>query len=191
MKIEAVKDLLKIEPPDILMLQETKIEGQALLDISKVKWKKNAAKAVSSRVSLGGLATLWTKELFYLNNSFETQHRIFTELKHCAILKPKEKRGGNSSRDYLLPFVEDLIQQWDLLDFIPIRGLYTRTNNRTGEEHISACLDKFLVQSSLMMNNKIINTKILPKLTSDHKPIQLLLEDEEDLGPLPFRFSSL
>ena len=41
------------------------------------------------------------------------------------------------------------------------------------------------------MNKKIIKTKILPKLTSDHKPIQLLLEDEEDLGPLPFHFSPL
>jgi hypothetical protein len=42
-----------------------------------------------------------------------------------------------------------------------------------------------------MMNKKIITTKILPKLTSDHKPVQLILEDEEDLGPIPFRFSPL
>lgn len=187
MKIEAVKDLLKIEPPDILMLQETKIEGQALLDISKMKWKKNIGKAVSSRGSSGGLATLRIEDLFHLNNSFETHHWIFTELKHCAskltislfnlyvpvlysekrecwnsllafleqhkpnniilagdlsiVMKPKEKRGGNNSTDHLLPFVEDLIQQWDLLDFSPIRGLYTWTNNRTGEEHISSRLD--------------------------------------------------
>lgn len=39
-------DLLKIEPSDILMLQETKIEWRALLDINKTKWKKSAGKAV-------------------------------------------------------------------------------------------------------------------------------------------------
>eukprot|EP00253_Pinus_taeda_P001754 PITA_01754 len=58
-------------------------------------------------------------------------------------------------------------------------------------DHIDARLDRFLVQISLMMNKKIIKSKILPKLTSDYKPIQLLLEDEEDLGPLPFHFSPL
>jgi hypothetical protein len=42
-----------------------------------------------------------------------------------------------------------------------------------------------------MMNKKIITTKILPKLTSDHKPIQLILDEEEELGPIPFRFSPL
>eukprot|EP00253_Pinus_taeda_P020290 PITA_20290 len=41
------------------------------------------------------------------------------------------------------------------------------------------------------MNKKIITTKILPKLTSDHKLVQLILEDEEYLGPIPFRFSPL
>ena len=91
----------------------------------------------------------------------------------------------------MLAFVEELTQQWDLLDFNPVRGLYTWSNNRSGLDHISARLDRFLVQGSLMMNKKIIKTKILPKLTSDHKPIQLLIEDEEDLGPLPFRFSPL
>eukprot|EP00253_Pinus_taeda_P028388 PITA_28388 len=206
-KIEAVKDLLKTDPSDILMLQETKIEGQALLDISESKWKKSSGKAVSSRGSSGGLATLSTEDLFQLNKSHETQNWIFTELTHCAkqlspsniiidgdlniVLKAKEKRGGSSSRDPMLAIVEELTQLWDLLDFNPVQGLFTWSNNRVGLDHISARLDRFLVQSSLMMSKKIINPKILPKLTSDHKPVQLLLEDEEDLGPIPFRFSPL
>lgn len=236
-KAEAVMDLQKIESTDILMLQETKIEDRKLLDISKSKWKKSVGKAVSSRGSSGGLATLWTEDAFLLNKAHETQHWIFTELTHYAskltislfnlyvpviytekrecwaslsafleqhnpsniilagdlniVLKPKEKRGGTNSKDQMLTFVEELQQHWDLLDFSPIRGLYTWSNNRTGTEHISARLDRFLVQGSLIMDKKIIKTKILPKLTSDHKPIQLLLDEEEDLGPLPFRFSPL
>lgn len=87
--------------------------------------------------------------------------------------------------------MEELAQQWDLLDFMPIRGLYTWSNNRTGPEHISAQLYRFRVQGSLIMDKKIIKSKNLPKLASDHKPIQLLLEHEEDLGPLPFCFTPL
>jgi exonuclease III len=234
-KIEAVKDLLKAAPSDILMLQETKIEGQALLEISRKKWNKSSGKAVSARGTSGGLATLWTEDLFLLNKYYETQHWIYTELQHKAskfsislcnlyvpvsyaekrecwnslssfleeaspnnviiagdlniVMKPKEKRGGTRLRDPMLSKVEEITQTWDLLDFNPIQGLYTWTNNRTGLDHISARLDRFLVQSTILLNNKIITTKILPKLTSDHKPIQLLLEEEEDLGPIPFRFS--
>jgi hypothetical protein len=57
-KVEAVIDLLKIDPPKILLLHEKKIEGETLLEISKQKWKKNAGKAISARGSSGGLATL-------------------------------------------------------------------------------------------------------------------------------------
>jgi len=71
----------------------------------------------------------------------------------------------------MLAFVEELSQQWDLLDFNPICGLYTWSNNKTRPEHISDRLDRFLVQVSLIMDKKIIKTKILPKLTSNHKPI--------------------
>ena len=87
--------------------------------------------------------------------------------------------------------MENLILQWDLIDFKPVKGKYTWTNNRIGENHISARLDRFLISSSLMMDNRIVFSKILPKLTSDHKPILLCLKEEEDLGPLPFRFSPL
>ena len=48
-----------------------------------------------------------------------------------------------------------------------------------------------MIQSSLLLENILISTKILPKITSAHKPIQLLMVPEEDLGPIPFKFSPL
>ena len=51
-KAKVVKDLLKMNPLDILLFQETKIEEDALLSISKSKWKKNASMAVSARALL-------------------------------------------------------------------------------------------------------------------------------------------
>ena len=83
-KAEAVKDLLKIDPPEILLLQETKIEGDTLLEINNQKWKKNIGKVISTRGSSGGLATLWAKDKFHLENSFDTQHWIFTKLRHTS-----------------------------------------------------------------------------------------------------------
>eukprot|EP00253_Pinus_taeda_P034374 PITA_34374 len=204
-KIEAVKDLIKAEPSDILMLQETKIEGQALLEINSSKWNKRTGKVVSSRGTSGGLATLWNEDLFHLKNHLETQHWIFTELMHKAkqsspsniiiawdlniIMKAKGGGGVKQQRPHARRGRGT--QCCDLLDFNPVCGIYTWSNNRVGTDHISACLNRLMVQSSVMMNKKIIITKILPKLASDHKPIQLLLEDEEDLGPIPFRFSPL
>eukprot|EP00253_Pinus_taeda_P009325 PITA_09325 len=161
-KAEAIRDLLKMETADILMLQETKVEGETLLNTSAKKWKFDSGKAVSARGIAGGLGTFWTKN-FSLERFLATQHWIFTELRHT----------------------------WDLVDFKPVKGKYTWTNNKTGENHISAILDRFLINSSLMMDNRIVFTKILPKLTSDHKPILLCLKEEEDLGPLRFRFNPL
>ena len=73
-KVEVVKDLLRMAYPDVLLLQETKIEEESLLSLSKKNWKKNAGKVVSARASSGGLVTLWKEELFSLENSLETQH---------------------------------------------------------------------------------------------------------------------
>ena len=41
------------------------------------------------------------------------------------------------------------------------------------------------------MERKLISSKTLPKLTSYHNPILLQLEEEENLGPIPFRFFPL
>ena len=39
---------------------------------------------MSARGSSGGLATLWAEDSFSLQNSFKTQHWIFTEIRHLA-----------------------------------------------------------------------------------------------------------
>ncbi len=47
------------------------------------------------------------------------------------------------------------------------------------------------MQSTLLLEKKLISSKIFPKLTSGHKPILLKLEEEEKVGPVPFRFNPL
>ena len=81
-KVEAVKNLMKLAPTDLLLLQETKIEEDALLLFSKNKWNMTSGKVVSARSSCGGLATLWGKDNFQLLNEYVTQDWIFTELVH-------------------------------------------------------------------------------------------------------------
>ena len=82
-KAEAVIDLMRIAPSDILLLQETKIEEESLLLLSKTKWKLTASKAVSARGSYGAIETL-CEEKFQLKKWFSTQHWIFSELFHIA-----------------------------------------------------------------------------------------------------------
>ena len=91
----------------------------------------------------------------------------------------------------MLGMVEELIQNWDLNDLKPKLGRYTWSNHRAGAANISARLDRFLINSSLIDVQSLVSTKILPKLSSDHHPISLLFKREDDLGPIPFRFSPL
>ena len=65
-KANAVNDLLRMDPSDILLLQETKVDEEVLLLLSKNKCKLNSGKAVSARGTCGGLATLWCEEKFHL-----------------------------------------------------------------------------------------------------------------------------
>lgn len=47
-----------METSDILLLQETKIEEDALLSLNQTKWKNNSRKAVSAQGTLVGLGNL-------------------------------------------------------------------------------------------------------------------------------------
>ena len=71
-KAEVFKDHMRMAPSEIILLQETNIEEEALLLLSKSKWKLTAGKVVSARGSCGGLATLWCEDNFQLKKWFAT-----------------------------------------------------------------------------------------------------------------------
>ena len=70
------------------------------------------------------------------------------------ILDAKEKKGGISGRDPMINAAENLILLWELIDFKPKKGRFTWTNNRVGLANISTKLDRFLVQSSLLLGGE-------------------------------------
>ena len=102
------------------------------------------------------------------------------------IFEPKEKCGGNQDKDPFLELVDSLIQSCDLLDIKPKKRRFTLMNNRVG----IARLDHFISQS-MLLDDFVLTSTIFPKVTSDHHPIGLCLEKEENLGPIPFRFSPI
>lgn len=60
-------------------------------------------------------------------------------------LHMEEKRGGTIVRDPAREWVEDLMQDWDLLDIPSKNGKYTWSNKRICPGHIAARFDRCLV----------------------------------------------
>ena len=52
-------DLISLHQPDILLIQETKMEEDTFLYVSQKFWKKGGKAAISSRGASGGIRTLW------------------------------------------------------------------------------------------------------------------------------------
>ena len=106
-------------------------------------------------------------------------------------LATNEKKGGSPVRDPSREWIEDIILDWELIDIKPNKGNFTWSNKRIGPGHIAARLDRFLVHSSFLSLGLLASSKILPHYTSYHHPILLELALDQDLGPIPFRFSPL
>jgi len=102
-----------------------------------------------------------------------------------------EKKGGSIVQDPAREWVEDLMLEWELEDILPENGKFTWSNKRLGPGHIAARLDRFLIHSSFLTLGLSATSKILPHVTSDHKPISLSLSVGINLGPTPLRFSSI
>ena len=104
-------------------------------------------------------------------------------------LNAKERKRGSIVRDPLRETVEDVMRDWDLEDIKPKRVIFTCTNRRIGPGHIAARLEKFLVQQSIVVLGFISDSSILPFSMLDHKSIMLDLTKENNMGPIPSRFS--
>ena len=60
--MEAIKNIIKSERTYILMIQETKMVEEAVMDLSCVHWKNYHEKAISSRGASRGITTLYNSE---------------------------------------------------------------------------------------------------------------------------------
>ena len=68
--------------PEILLIQETKMEDPETIQASKKFWKKGDGRAVSTRGASGGLATFWNSSTLDLLEDFNTTHWLFTKFLH-------------------------------------------------------------------------------------------------------------
>jgi exonuclease III len=81
-KEEALKDLIRMSNPEILLIQETNMEEQDFLQASKSFWRKGQGIAVSARGASGGLGTFWETSKYDLISSEACMHWVFTSLLH-------------------------------------------------------------------------------------------------------------
>jgi len=59
--------------------------------------------------------------------------------------------------------MEDLMEEWDILDFILTKGKYTWPNRRCGATNIVASLDQFLIHSSWVLSSWDASSSIMPQ----------------------------
>ena len=56
-----MRDLIRISGPDILLIQETKMEEESFLQSAHLFWKSGKGLAKSAGGTSGGIGTLWKK----------------------------------------------------------------------------------------------------------------------------------
>ena len=80
LKEDALKDIVRIYNPEILLIQETKMKEVDLLQLGKKFWKKGPGIAINSRGASGGAATFCDSTIYDLEAEKRTMHWVFTKL---------------------------------------------------------------------------------------------------------------
>ena len=81
-KEEAIRSLIRTETPDILLVQETKLEDIAFLQASKKIWIKSEARAISARGASGGIDTLWNINKFTVLFEARNTHWLLLKMQN-------------------------------------------------------------------------------------------------------------
>ena len=81
-KEEAMSNLISLHHPDILLIQETKMEEDVFLQTSTKFWKKRGKAAISSRGAFDGIGTLWDDTKYEAIDIRYNTSWILTQLRH-------------------------------------------------------------------------------------------------------------
>eukprot|EP00253_Pinus_taeda_P004161 PITA_04161 len=203
-KEEAMNSLIRLEAPDILLIQETKLEDLAFLQASRKFWKKDGAHATSARGASGGLGSLWNPNKFSLISESLNTHWILLKLQH---LESKETislvnvYAPNNAGEKRICWdsIKNLVDLENLENIIIVGDLnltLLSSEKRGGSIFRDPARESV---EDLMQHWDLIDIKPTAgkytwtnkSIISDHKPISFELLPPKDLGPIPFRFSSL
>jgi len=81
-KEEALKYIIITLNSEILLIQETNMEGKDFLNTTKSLWKTSQGIEESARGASGGIGTLWNTMKFDLTNYETCKNWIYTNLLH-------------------------------------------------------------------------------------------------------------
>lgn len=96
----------------------------------------------------------------------------------------RAERRGCIRRDREMQDFNNLVDQLGMLDIPMLGRSYTWCNSMEGERW--SRIDRFLL-NPIWLEKFIFKLWRLPRVVSDHCPL-LLVEDERNWGPRPFRF---
>jgi exonuclease III len=82
--VQALRDLIRKENSTILLIQETKLGENEVLNLAVKFWRNNTGLVQSSHGASGGLGTFWDNAHFFLQNSCKKKHIVVTGLEHRA-----------------------------------------------------------------------------------------------------------
>jgi len=104
------------------------------------------------------------------------------------IIGLEEKKGGNhflGNDNLLFNYTIGLL---NLIDFETDNGPFSWSNRRSGAQHVSSRLDRFLIYEAIMMDGLAWNATFIDGTGSNHWPIILTLNINDTPGRKPFRF---
>ena len=86
-KVEEIKDIIKSNRPDILLLQETKMPNVEAMALSCRFWKNSKGKAISSKGASEGISTILLSKLL-VNSTKESHHWLLLEIQEAENRSP-------------------------------------------------------------------------------------------------------
>eukprot|EP00253_Pinus_taeda_P015816 PITA_15816 len=107
------------------------------------------------------------------------------------ILNIEEKLGRNYFNNPSRTALEDLIEEYKLLDIPPSNGKFTWSNKIIRAHNIQERIDRILIQENLAAGYSSIKSKIVHTSASNHKLVALSLDSLENHGPIPFKYNKI
>ncbi|RVW34589.1 hypothetical protein CK203_079345 [Vitis vinifera] len=195
-KRRVVKDFLRSEKPDVVMIQETKKEEcDRRFGGGSVRFFFGLNQVRIGRLRIFvAICSLWPKQLSsqegFLGGAF--RHCWAAYPRWCVggdfnvIRRSSEKLGGSRLTPSMKDF-DDFIRDCELID-LPLRSASFTWSNMQ-ENPVCKRLDRFLYSNEWEQFPQSIQG-VLPRWTSDHWPI-VLETNPFKWGPTPFRFENM